>query len=143
MDAEKVIKALECCGDKICKHCPNYSEDIECSEKLIKEALDFIKLQQAEIERLKSICASNNEIINNQGMEIARRGKILKFYALQYGTVTDKIKVVNDIKAEAYKEFAERLKRYLLLSKIGQISVVSFENIDSLVKELTEGSNEN
>ena len=43
---------------------------------------------------------------------------------------TDKIKV------EAYKEFAERLKSYLLLNKKGEMSVVSFENIDNLLKEM-------
>ena len=45
-------------------------------------------------------------------------------------------KTVEQIKAEAYKEFAERLKSYLLLNKKGSMSVVSFENIDTLLKRM-------
>lgn len=40
------------------------------------------------------------------------------------------------IKAVAYKEFAERLKSYLLLNKKGEMSVISFENVDTLLKEM-------
>lgn len=39
-------------------------------------------------------------------------------------------------KAEAYKEFAERLKSYLLLNKKGEVSVIFLENIDNLLKEM-------
>lgn len=41
-----------------------------------------------------------------------------------------------EIKAEAYKEFAERLKSYLLLNKKEQMSVVTFEDVDNLLKEM-------
>lgn len=40
------------------------------------------------------------------------------------------------IKKQAYKEFAERLKSYLLLNKKGEMSVISFENINDLLKEM-------
>lgn len=43
---------------------------------------------------------------------------------------------ISTVKNEAYKEFAERLKSYLLLNKKGEMSVISFENVDSLLKEL-------
>ena len=56
--------------------------------ELLKDTLDLINRQQADIDRLKNILDS---------------------YALQYGTVTDQRKKVNEIKAEAIKEFAERL----------------------------------
>ena len=41
-----------------------------------------------------------------------------------------------DCKKEAYKEFAERLKSYLLLNKKGEMSVIAFEDIDNLLKEM-------
>lgn len=44
--------------------------------------------------------------------------------------------IKREAKAEAYKEFAERLKSYLLLKKKGEMSVISFENVDTLLKEM-------
>lgn len=51
-DAE-IVKALECCSKKICKQCPNFSEDIECSEKLITLALYLINRQEEAEAKLK------------------------------------------------------------------------------------------
>lgn len=45
-------------------------------------------------------------------------------------------KIKKEAKTEAYKEFAARLKSYLLLNEKGSISVISFENIDDLLKEM-------
>ena len=39
---------------------------------------------------------------------------------------------------EAIKEFAERLKKYLCLDLREGISVVTVDNINTLVKEMTE-----
>lgn len=47
-------------------------------------------------------------------------------------------KAIKGAKAEAYKEFAKRLKSYLLLNKKGEMSVISFENVDTLLKEMVE-----
>ena len=41
-----------------------------------------------------------------------------------------------NIKVEAYEEFAERLKSFLLLNHQGEMSVVSYEDINNLLKEL-------
>ena len=62
MTNNEIIKALMCCGDKNCKYCPNFSEDIECSEKLIKLSLDLINRQKAEIEQLTE---ENNALNGN------------------------------------------------------------------------------
>ena len=43
---------------------------------------------------------------------------------------------ISAVKNEAYKDFAERLKSYLLLKKKGEMSVISFENVDTLLKEM-------
>ena len=46
---------------------------------------------------------------------------------------------IESIKTEAYKEFAARLKSYLLLNEKGStISVISLENIDNLLKEMVD-----
>lgn len=60
MNENDVIKALECCmkGNNCGGCCPYDDEDDtceECTSKLAKDALDLIKRQWAEIERLKEI----------------------------------------------------------------------------------------
>lgn len=77
---------------------------------LIMRQSSFINRQKTEIERLKG-----STIVNNI-MEIQR--------------------IKREAKVEAYKEFAERLKSYLLLNEKGEMSVLSFENIDNLLKEM-------
>lgn len=46
-------------------------------------------------------------------------------------------KMYSEVRAEAIREFAERLKLYLFIER-GGISTVSGKDIDSLVKEMTE-----
>ena len=62
MTDEQIVKALGCCSKSSwlndCDGCPCYdeTEDIqtsECQERLMKNALDLIKRQKAEIERLE------------------------------------------------------------------------------------------
>ena len=62
-----------------------------CSEGIAKASLDIISKQESEIERLKAI---------------------LNSYALQYGTVADKSKILKQVKSEARKDLAERLKEH-------------------------------
>ena len=112
-DAE-IIKALECCPYQLdcvscdidsCNNSPNY---------IMKCARDLINRQKAEIERLNVLAKLGNMRAND------------------YRVMRDKAKTA---RAEAIKEFAERLKQYLLLNRRGEMSVVSFENIDYLVEE--------
>lgn len=85
----------------------NYDSDI---------VLDLINRQKADIERLRAK-------VETRTQEKLALGRIY----------TQKLKTV---KYEAYKEFAERFKSYLLLNEKGSISVISFENIDTLLKEM-------
>ena len=45
---------------------------------------------------------------------------------------------IKEIKSEAIKEFAERLKKYLCLDLREGISVVTIDNIDKIVKEMID-----
>ena len=55
----------------------------------------------------------------------------------------DLCKMHNIIKSEAIKEFAERLKKEALKHKIFPLdSCVDFDDIDNLVKEMTEQKND-
>ena len=80
MTDNEIIKALECCKKDDCYNCPN--DFGNCYANLAGFALDLINRQKAEIERLQeTICM------------LTKTGR---FYS--------------KVRAEAIKEFAERLK---------------------------------
>lgn len=101
MTDNEIIKALECCCEaklnEDCKKlkCPFFDYEIgNCTnvgdmDAMYRFALDLINRQNAEIERLK------------------KDSKRLKKAQMQ---LDDLCKMHHIIKAEAYKEFAERLK---------------------------------
>ena len=96
MTDNEIIKALECCFiESGCNECPCYIENPdakECLETVGILAIDLIKRQQAEIERLENRINEKNEEIDRISYALA-----------------DEVKLKAEIKAEAIKEFAERL----------------------------------
>lgn len=120
MTDEQIIKALECCatddGDDCfqCPYCNLFFEpgDGGCVNRCRKDALDLINRQKAEIERTE---------------------KELTEYKLRLKMSEC---TVDEIKSEAIKEFAEKLKKRFYLSA-GRC-VVDVYHIDNLVKEMTE-----
>lgn len=117
-DAE-IIKALECCKDNSfnnfsCEKCSYHGTRGCCVNNLCEDALALINRQDAEIERLKDMVSQNE-------------GALPRYEAL--------------IRAEAVKEFAERLKEKAITyyTIIGRW--VSVKDIDNLVKEM-EGEHE-
>lgn len=97
--------------------------------EIIKALSDRINRQKAEIENLK-------QIIDEEDKEILKLQKRIIFWREDLNYQPEKIK------SEAIKEFAERLKEkaddYVLAE--GEFETMIFENdIDSLVKEMTEG----
>lgn len=91
---------------------PLYINVLRDSKRILRKAEKEITYQQADIRMLRK----KVNLVSIQFQDLQER--------------TDKIKV------EAYKEFAERLKSYLLLNKKGEMSVISFENVDTLLKEM-------
>jgi hypothetical protein len=82
-EGEKVKKALRCCAqpDPICKECPYYDADLKypCADHLKWAALNVIDRQEAKLEDLLEI------------------------------VFMDRSEAIKNLKAEAIKEFAERL----------------------------------
>ncbi len=115
---EEIIEALECCGvSHSCYSCPLYGDLVDrkdCLSTLQTRALDLINRQKAENERLKGSVITNN---------IMKSQRIKK----------------KEAKVEAYKEFAERLKKDLFY-KCGDINyseTCDLRNlIDNLLKEM-------
>lgn len=118
---EEIIKALMCHFNEEldeepfrCVDCPLYNDTSpSCTEALKSYALDLINRQKAEIERLKG-----STIVNN---------------------IMESQRIKREAKTEAYKEFAERLKKDLFY-KCGDINyseTCDLRNlIDNLLKEM-------
>ena len=121
MTDEQVIQALKRCGCHTeCCYC-NSVEECGSKRALAENCLDLINRKDAEIERLKEVTTNT---INS---------------SIEFGL--DKGKEIQKAKSEAYKEFAERLKEKAM-QKFDWNEYIEVEDIDNLLKELTEGGNE-
>lgn len=130
---EDVVEGLERCisttTDKACAGCPFNKQNLCDIDQwaLEKYALNLINRQRAEIERLKS---ANDEKFCQWDM-LAEKTK--QHYADLYNEAKD------ILKSEAYKEFAEKLKKrydnpvWYLGGSNG-----FFDNLDNFVKEMVD-----
>lgn len=137
MTDNEIIKALECCCTLEgvgCRNCPQYDiHSAMCVKNLIRNALDLINRQKAEIERLKAenksirYCYEQAKSYNDTLAESCEKN------CKHFNMTT---------RAEAIKNFAERLKEkcyenfqetYEMLSPY-----VTDDDIDNIVKEMTE-----
>jgi hypothetical protein len=102
MTDNEIIKALSICYDYNssdgCEKCPYYGKWLSCGELKAKDALDLINRQKAEIERLSDRNHKCIYLSDDETTEYCVDGPCPKF------------KTEAQIKAEAVKEFAERLK---------------------------------
>ena len=119
-DAE-IIKALGCCAEpkqEGCSHCLIADKCISGEINICDCVLDLINRQRAEIERLKTF------IEKDQGL-------ILKL------TNVPKDQYDNKIKAEAIKEFAERVKQEI------NFPLAVWKVFDDLIEEMVGDLNGN
>lgn len=102
---EQVIKALECCfSNKSCKECPldTNDTDISCLRTIRKEATRLCLRQKAEIEKYQHI----KETVNGFWSELQ---KLSIFKDKDTPTLEELLEYIEQTKAEAIKEFWERL----------------------------------
>ena len=132
---EKDIKmGLECCiGYSECSKCPFNSSaagTIECKSELMREALDLINRQKTEMDRLKreiENLESTQEITPDVKYFVdTKADKVISL-------LNEAIKSQEQIKAEAIKEFADKVKEYFNPDSSYEIR----QYIDNLVKEMT------
>jgi hypothetical protein len=121
MTDDEIIKALECCSCGYCyrgEGCPLANDDS----------------YDDDISKCTSKLSENAlSLINRQRAEIAEYQK----------HIDNDIIYVKRVKAEAIKEFTQRLKEYSTETIIGgkyKFQVVTTKCIDNLVKEMTEGT---
>ena len=92
MTDNEIIKALKCCQYGWCNECPYFSlSNNNCVDSSTGDVLDLINRLQAENERLRNECGNQSTLWSKHFESIFETAK-------------------ETIKAEAYKEFAERLK---------------------------------
>lgn len=138
MTDNEIIEALKGCFNGIlsdyCLNCPLYDDD-SCQYVLKKKAIDLINRQKAEIERLKQ---ENKEYCEANRIIAYQRNQRDKEIRALHNQLNGLNFMDKQIKSEAIKEFAERLKeRYESVD--GQyIDRVLNSDIDTLIKEMTE-----
>lgn len=126
---EEIMKGLDsCCVTHNCKNCPYLDVGMVCIRTMQSDALNLIKRQQAEIERLNT---ENNKSFDKWIILEERTKK-------RYAELYQEVKAV--VRAEAVREFAERLKG-MKYESIGWSHgehpyVVEEGDIDDLVEEM-------
>lgn len=115
MNDNDIIKVIKHCINKTCVGCKRednkFNTSDSCRYDLLKDVLDLINRQKAEIERLQEHIKHTNNVVKQ---------------------------VVEDTKSEAIKEFAKRLKEEATVDDDSTWWVANID-IDNLVKEMTEG----
>lgn len=131
MTDNEIIKALEhCAGDGYsCTGCAydklDYSGDYHCCDYYLKQAaLGIINRQQAEIE----ICS---EVIERQDKEIE---KLNEFANERLDKFTERYD--RNLKAEAIKEFADRIIKYIDVGHLRPPTEICLSDLD--VRQIIE-----
>lgn len=158
MTDNEIIKALECCCNRAkiaCQECPYNVSYTECMGLTMKQdALALINRQKSELDDLKRDdlprCKDALRRANEIGMRLDKENQELKaeierlvkgFEEVKKSIEEAKVLIVKDIakaKAEAIKEFADKLQEYLADHNAVSASYLS-EFVKKLAKELTEG----
>lgn len=135
MTDNEIIKALECCGnivDSTCKECAYHETyNASCVVRLMRNALDLINRQKAEIEKYKSGMIANAEVVKTLINELkTAKSEAIKEFAeeLEYFVLNEDIEVAEP-KCKDYESYINGANQFRHQIKNG---------INSLVKERTE-----
>lgn len=137
MTDKEIIKALECCDvtSGNCANCPSkYRRRSDCIRILTRDTIELINRQQAKIEHLVEV---NKMVIEPKTAET--EDEVLKRLLTQRVEFIPNSQDVEDIKKEAVREFADRLKSKCRDS-VGlddyRMTVVTKSDINNLVSEM-------
>lgn len=160
----EIVKAFECCyTDKLCEECPLC--ELAHSEKLCFNG-DAYAIPRMIIDLINRLQAENEELVRNTNKLKAEIERLQKANGLfeylkntvhyndglirEFRTIEDRDEAINKMvkkfsdlqtaKAEAYKEFAVRLKHKAINIGVND-SIVSTYAIDNLLKEMADDSN--
>ena len=148
---KEIVKALEvCCTKKPCRDCVYLGKKELCIADNTIAVLDLITRLQARVEKcekvehfadktIATLQAENEQLKKENKLLIDNdvRNKYPNCVLVEKGriytkTLDDYDELIADISAEAYKEFAERLKE-IMQKYCGDITE---DDLDNLLKEL-------
>lgn len=148
---EQIIKALKCMLG-VQSNDPEYSIscygcafeedaicDAYCSDEMAKVALDLINRQKAEVERLKKRISDKKHTLLEQQTYTAELQRKLETKCDDCDNIRlsrpEYWKAIKAAKAEAYKEFAERLiKNSRLIAYANGFDVKAVVDVEEIVK---------
>ena len=139
----RVLKALKCCANfkSDCEVCPYMGEE-KCASISINDAINLIISQKEENERLeKEIERLDIELKAMRGVANSYKAEVERLKETFRKRVGREIEetynyLLKEIKAEAIKEFADRLIEIGVQE--GAYEYVSVYDIENIVKELRE-----
>ena len=127
--------------DKIIEMLGRCAECERCEDVSFEDVIKLINLQKNEIERLEAEVNEQYEHINRQKAAIKYFTRCGEEWNHTLDRISEKIDTLYDFtRAEAIKEFAERLKEKerTAINCHRFEGVISTDDIDNLVKEMTE-----
>lgn len=134
-----IIRDLHRCANKdvsFCKECKHRNYSNECCIQLMKDAIDLISQQHAEIKDERAKGEMYAEVIARQDKELDDLREIV---------FMDRTEAIKNLKFEAIKEFAKRLKKKAAPYEVTtayadeeEVEAVEVEVIDNLVEEMTK-----
>ena len=143
-----IIKALNrCCAFADCRGCP-FQVGGDCIRRLCKESLELINRQNAKIKALQMDNEQLQSDIANANMNLDHAQTEIEGMKHNLEIIKKKKKTA---KAEAIKEFAERLKATPLQFRVDRtthyykppvskmVLFVDDSDINDILQELTEG----
>ena len=137
MREKEILKCLSICTNVVptclnCDYCKITDNVAECELYLLKDCKKVIDRYKAKIEKLQD----ENKILSKNADTAFQEGlnEVQELYAEQIKT---------EVKKEAYREFADELKKYAFTnaSEDGE-EVVEVEDIENVLKELGVDNND-
>lgn len=153
MTDNEIIKEIEYCLEQgITSECDRCKDKIGCRDTLLHNALNLINRQKAEIKRKDieiDILIRKKKTLEDERLELRAEGKRIRITYQDIPVKMERIyriggenALVEAIKSEAYKEFAEMLKtkyaKGMNWFKKKESYYVNVGDIDELLTELTE-----
>ena len=141
MKQEDVKRALECCANSDCNTCPYYG-DMNCVETHTGDVFALLREKDATLEMCAEVIKRQDKELAKKDAEIERLEKANKFHRK---TISENVqnelevtlKEIENAKAEAITEFAERLKANLIKPEYPwDCFYVTDEQIDKIAKEI-------
>ena len=146
MTDNEITKALECWCERHCKIlCTKAIPCERCIVATVKNALDLINRLKSKNQELEKMIVTQRGLIDYQKAEIERLLEDVssandEIYEIGTRKAEELADELTKAQVEAIKEFAERLTDKADYYSDLLFKVVEVDEIDNLVKELTEGN---